>query len=61
MYDSREGVQLRRRRRLPTVAILLLFIFLLMVMTTGCTTLNQAFSRPVIELKVLGGKTLFDY
>ena len=53
MYDSREGIEIRRRSKILTAVILILFLLFLIILTTGCSTLDKAFTEPDLELEII--------
>jgi len=61
MYNSKEGIEIRRRFKILTVAILILFLLFLIILTTGCSTLDKAFTEPVLELIIITEPSFKDY
>ena len=61
MYNSKEGIEIRRRSKILTVAILILFLLFLTILTTGCSTLDKAFTEPVLELIIITEPSFKDY
>ena len=61
MYDSREGIKIRRRSKILTAVILILFLLFLIILTTGCSTLDKAFTKPVLELVIITEPSFKDY
>jgi len=61
MYNSKEGIEIRRRAKILTVAILILFLLFLTILTTGCSTLDKAFTEPVLELIIITEPSFKDY
>ena len=61
MYDSREGIEIRRRSKILTAVILILFLLFLIILTTGCSTLDKAFTEPALELEIITSLEFKDY
>ena len=61
MYDSREGIEIRRRSKILTAVVLSVFVLFLIMITTGCSTLDKAFTKPVLELIIVTEPSFKDY
>lgn len=61
MYDSREGIEIRRRSKILTAVVLSVFVLFLIMITTGCSTLDKAFTEPVLELIIVTEPSFKDY
>ena len=61
MYDSREGIEIRRRSNILTAVVLSVFVLFLIMITTGCSTLDKAFTKPVLELIIVTEPSFKDY
>ena len=55
IFNSNEGIKLRRAKWLR-VCIVLVSVVVLLLLVTGCSALNKAFSKPVIELNIITSK-----
>ena len=61
MYDSREGIEIRRRSKILTAVVLSVFVLFLIMITTGCSTLDKAFTEPVLEVIIVTEPSFKDY
>ena len=61
MYDSREGIEIRRRSKILTAVVLSVFVLFLIMITTGCSTLDKAFTEPILELVIITEPSFKDY
>ena len=61
MYDSREGIEIRRMSKILTAVVLSVFVLFLIMITTGCSTLDKAFTKPVLELIIVTEPSFKDY
>ena len=61
MYDSREGIEIRRRSKILTAVVLSVFVLFLIMITTGCSTLDKAFTERDLELIIVTEPSFKDY
>ena len=61
MYNSKEGIEIRRRSKILTAVVLSVFVLFLIMITTGCSTLDKAFTEPVLELIIVTEPSFKDY
>ena len=61
MYDSRDGIEVRRSAKINTAVVLSVFLLFLIIITTGCSSLDSAFTEPMLELEIITDLEFKDY